>query len=121
MKLTVKDKEFLEKLKRLIKEKQLQICLKKDIEKYFVLKGNYGDKIDREFGMTRQGVRWRFYRLFNEIYVSSFETILFIEKNFGTELRDKAIQIAQERYLARQAAKKTTFISGDKYRGKSKD
>lgn len=121
MKLTVKDKEFLEKLKRLIEEKQLQICLKKDVMSYFVLKGNYGDRIDREFKMTRQGVRWRFYRLFNQIYVSAYETIMFIEKTFGPELRDKAIQVAQERYLARQAAKRSTFISGDEYRSKSKD
>lgn len=121
MKLTTKDKEFIEKLKRLIEEKQLQICLKKDVMSYFVLKGNYGDKIEKEFGISRQGVRWRFYRLFNEIYVSAYETILFIEKNFGHELRDKAIKIAQERYLERQAANRTDFISGDKYRSKGKD
>jgi hypothetical protein len=48
-----------------------------------VLKGTYGEKIHHAFRMTRQGVRWRFWRLFNDMYVSAFETILFIERVFG--------------------------------------
>ncbi len=41
-----------------------------------VLRGTYGGKVHEAFRMTRQGVRWRFWRLFNDIYVSAFETIL---------------------------------------------
>ena len=59
--------------------------------------GVYGQKIHKAFRITRQGVRWRFCRLFNEIYVSAFETILFIEKAFGPELREHAIRISKER------------------------
>ena len=63
MKLTNKDKEFLEKLKNLFKKKELSVELKDDGIKRMVLKQNYGDKIESEFCMTRQGVRWRFLRL----------------------------------------------------------
>jgi len=97
MKLTEKDKIFLEKLKELIQTKDLYVELKKDGYKRLVLKGNYGDKINQVFKMSRQGVRWRFYRLFNLIYVSAYETIYFVETTFGTELRDKAIEIAKEK------------------------
>jgi len=31
---------------------------------YMVLKGTYGEKIHKIFRMSRQGVRWRFQRLF---------------------------------------------------------
>ena len=55
--------------------------------KRMVLCGNYGDRIDRCFGMTRQGVRWRFQRLFNEVYVSAYETIFFLESLIGPYLR----------------------------------
>jgi len=61
--------------------------------------------------MTRQGVHWRFWRLFNDIYVSAFETILFIEKVFGAELREHAIRISKERYALRQEA--ISFQSAD--------
>ena len=37
-----------------------------------VLRGAYGDRVHQAFRMTRQGVRWRFRRLFNEVYVSAF-------------------------------------------------
>ena len=67
-----------------------------------VLKGTYGEKIHKTFGVTRQGVRWRFQRLFGQIYVESFETILAIEKVFGSQLRDYAINISQQRYKLRQ-------------------
>ena len=77
MKLTDKDKEFLEKLKSLMESKELWVELKPDNPSYMVLKGTYGEKIHRTFHMSRQGVRWRFYRLFNQIYVEAFETILF--------------------------------------------
>jgi hypothetical protein len=71
-----------------------------------ILKGTYGEHIDRSFRMTRQGVRWRFQRVFGEIYVSAFETILTIEKTFGQQLRDHAIRISRERYHLRQEAKR---------------
>ena len=82
MKLTVKDKDFLERLKRLLEEKELKIDLKEDGLKRFVLRQNYGDKIEKCFGMTRQGVRWRFHHL-TEMYISSVEVIYFLESNFG--------------------------------------
>jgi hypothetical protein len=67
-----------------------------------VLKGTYGQKIHETFRVTRQGVRWRFQRLFNGVYVEAFLTILMIEKIFGTQLRDYAIRISKERYNLRQ-------------------
>ncbi|MBL7223551.1 MAG: hypothetical protein ISS72_06850 [Candidatus Brocadiae bacterium] len=63
--------------------------------------------------MTRQGVRWRFWRLFNDIYVSAFETILFVEKTFGTHLRDHAVRISKERWQLRQEATQVGFTSAD--------
>jgi len=107
MKLTVKDKEFLERLKSLLESKDLAIELKEDGLKRLVLRQNYGDKITSYFNMTRQGVRWRFQRLFNEIYVSSYETIYWLESLFGTELRQKAMEIARERVELRKKAQKT--------------
>ncbi len=106
MKLTVKDKEFLERLKSLLESKDLAIELKEDGLKRLVLRQNYGDKIASYFNMTRQGVRWRFQRLFNEIYVSSYETIYWLESLFGTELRQKAMEIASERVELRKKAQK---------------
>ena len=106
MKLTLKDKEFLERLRPLMKSKELSIELKQDGMKRLVLRQNYGDKIESEFGMTRQGVRWRFQRLFSEIYISSYESIFLIESQFGTELRQKALEIAKERVQLRQKAQK---------------
>jgi len=67
-----------------------------------VLKGTYGEKIHKTFRVTRQGVRWRFQRLFNHVYVEAFLTILMIEKIFGIQLRDYAIRISKERYNLRQ-------------------
>lgn len=110
MKLTVKDKEFLERLKPLLDSKELDIELKKGGLKHLVLRQNYGDKITSCFNMTRQGVRWRFQRLFNEIYVSSYETIYWLESLFGTELRQKALEIAKERVELRKKAQKIGHI-----------
>ena len=109
MKLTEKDKEFLENLKILIESKDLWVELKPDRPSYMVLKGTYGEKIHKTFRMSRQGVRWRFYRLFNQVYVEAFETILMIEKTFGTQLREYAIRISKERYALRQEALSTGF------------
>jgi len=66
------------------------------------------------FRMSRQGVRWRFQRLFNRAYVDAFETILFVETTFGTQLRDHAIRISKERYtLRREIAHSVGFQSAD--------
>ena len=111
MKLTVKDKEFLERLRELMQKKELSVDLKTDGYKRMVLRGNYGDKIERSFGMTRQGVRWRFNRLANEQYVSAYESIFQIESLFGTELRQMALDIAKERVAMRMNAQKTGNFS----------
>ena len=115
MKLTVKDKDFLEKLKKLMDEKYLDIDLKNSPYAYFVLKGNYGDKIENEFKMSRQGVRWRFWRIFNEIYIEAYQTIFWVEKYFGTHLREKAIEVERQRLIARKKIKQADFVSGLDY------
>ena len=109
MKLTEKDKMFLENLKKLMESKDLWVELKPNRPSYMVLKGTYGEKIHKTFRMTRQGVRWRFQRLFCHVYVEAFETILMIEKTFGTELREHAVRISKERYEARQEMQKGDF------------
>jgi len=109
MKLTEKDKTFLENLRNLMEPKDLWVELKPGRPSYMVLKGAYSEKIHKTFRMTRQGVRWRFYRLFNQVYVEAFETILFIEKIFGTYLRQYAIRVSKERYTMRQQSLVTGF------------
>ena len=37
-----------------------------------------------------------------QVYVSAFETILFVEKGFGTQLREYAVRISKERYALKQ-------------------
>jgi len=74
-----------------------------------VLRGTYGDKIHKTFRMSRQGVRWRFWRIFNQAYVAAFESILTIEKAFGTQLRPHAIRISKERYSLRQEVLQSGF------------
>ena len=106
MKLTLKDKEFLERLKPLFGSKDLDIGLKKDGLKRFVLRQNYGDKIFAHFKMSRQGVRWRFQRIFSEIYVEAYQTIYWVESLFGTGLRQMAMEIAKERVELRKKAQK---------------
>ena len=112
MKLTEKDKTFLETLKQLMESKDLSVELKPDRPSYMVLRGTYGDHICKTFKLTRQGVRWRFGRIMDQ-YISSFETILFIEKIFGTQLRDHAIRISKERYALRQHITQNGFQSAD--------
>jgi hypothetical protein len=102
MQLTVYGKTFLENLKKLMESKDLWVELKPGRPSYMVLKGTYGEKIHDTFRMTRQGVRWRFYRLFNQVYVDAFSTILMIEKIFGTELREYAVRISRERHELRR-------------------
>ena len=113
MKLTEKDAEFLDKLKLLMETKDLSVELRPDRPSYMVLRGTYGEKVYKCFRMTRQGVRWRFWRVFNDIYVSAFGTILYIEKMFGTQLREHAIRISKERYALRMQMSLSGFISAD--------
>ena len=101
-----------------MESKDLSVELKPGRPSYMVLRGTYGEKVSQAFRMTRQGVRWRFWHLFNETYVSAFETILFVEKAFGTELREHAIRISRERYALRQEAMETGFQSADTLAGK---
>jgi hypothetical protein len=61
--------------------------------------------------MTRQGVRWRFQRLFCHVYVEAFETFLMIEKTFGRQLRDYAVRISSERYEMRRETLSSGFKS----------
>ncbi|MGD0917805.1 MAG: hypothetical protein ABSB22_15235 [Thermodesulfobacteriota bacterium] len=120
MKLTVKDKDFLERLKRLLEEKELRICLKEDGLKRFVLRQNYGDKVEKCFGMTRQGIRWRFHHLF-EIYIDAYEALFWIESNFGTELRPMALEIAKERVALRKKASSTGFFNAYRRQNEQKE
>jgi hypothetical protein len=110
MKLTTKDKDFLERLQWLVEEKDLFVDLKNDGIKRLVLRKNYGDKIESFFHITRQGVRWRFQRLLNDVYVSAYETIFFVESSFGTELRRYAMEIAKERVAFRKKAQKMGYF-----------
>ena len=48
MKLTVKDREFLERLRRLMSEKELSVEMKRDVLKRLVLRKNYGDVIKNQ-------------------------------------------------------------------------
>jgi len=76
-----------------------------------VLKGTYSENIHETFRMTRQGVRWRFQRLFNHVYVEAFETILMIERAFGTQLREHAVRISRERWRLRRDVQRSGFQS----------
>jgi hypothetical protein len=110
MKLTEKDKDFIEKLKILLESRDLSIELIDDGLLRLVLRQNYGDKIESEFKMTRQGVRWRFHRLFNEVYLNAYLTIFWIESNFGVGLREKVIRLAKQQIELRKKAQKTGFM-----------
>ncbi|MCK4887014.1 MAG: hypothetical protein KAS96_06465 [Planctomycetes bacterium] len=91
-------------MKKLTESKDLWVELKCDEPSYMVLKGTYGEKIHKTFRVTRQGVRWRFQRLFNHVYVEAFLTILMIEKIFGSQMREYAVRISKEKYALRQEA-----------------
>ena len=100
--LTQKDRDFLERLRILLESKDLSVEMKEDSYKRLVLRQNYGTKIESCFKMTRQGVRWRFHRLFNQIYIDSYLSIFWIESNFGTQLRQQALSIAKEQVAMRK-------------------
>lgn len=122
MKLNQKDSEFLERLKQLVDQNEVWIQRTLRSPFYFVLRGNYGARLERRFKLTRQGVRWRFSRLFNEIYVSAYETIIFVEKQLGTDFRQDALVIAHDRFVRRQRAlKDLSFKEANPYAGKDKD
>ena len=101
----------MENLKKLMESKNLWVELKPGRPSYIVLKWTYGEKIHKTFRMSRQGVRWRFYRLFNQVYVDAFETILMIEKAFGAQLREYAVRISKERWSLRNEARSSGFQS----------
>lgn len=111
----MKDKDFLETLRKLIEARDLWVDIRTGYPSSMVLRGTYGERIHDAFHMSRQGVRWRFWRLFNDMYVSSFETILFIEKTFGSHLREHAIRISKERYALRQQVARNGFQSADSF------
>ena len=101
----------MESLKKLMESKDLWVELKPCRPSYMVLKGTYGEKIHKTLRMTRQGVRWRFQRLFNHVYVEAFETILMIEKMFGAQLREHAVRISKERWALWSKAQNSGFQS----------
>ena len=103
-------------MKKLMDSKDLRVVLKPGEPSLMVLKGTYGEKIHKTFGVTRQGVRWRFQHLFGQAYIRSFETIMFIEKIFGSQLRDYAIRISKEEYALRQNALQGSFEDRTKSR-----
>ena len=108
MKLTLKDKEFLERLRALLDEGVLSIHFREDGLKRLQLRQNYGSYVEQRFNMTRQGVRWRFKRLFNQVYPAAYETILWIESTLGAELRPKAMAIAKQQVELRKRAQQST-------------
>ena len=103
-------------MRKLTESRDLWVELKPGKPSCMVLRGTYGETVHKAFCMTRQGVRWRFWRLFNDIYASAFETILFVERIFGTELRDHAIRISRERYSLRQEIARSGFQSASDIR-----
>ena len=109
--MTEKDKMFLERLRTLMDSQDLRVELRPGNPSSMILKGTYGQKIHETFRMSRQGVRWRFQRLFNRVYVDAFLTILMIEKTFGTQLREYAVRISRERHALRQEAARNCLRS----------
>lgn len=96
---------------------ELQVELRPGKPSYMVLRGTYGEHIEKAFHMTRQGVRWRFQRL-ADVYISAFETILFAERVLGPQLREHAVRISKERYTLRQQIVEAGFRSADTVREK---
>lgn len=122
MRLSQKDAEFLERLKELTDENVLWIERTMNQPFRFILRGNYGTHVEQRFGISRQGVRWRFERLFNQLYVDSFAVLVFIEKMLGTQLRQDALIIAHDRFILRQKTLQSqSFTEANAYRGKNQD
>ena len=122
MRLSTKDKEFLERLRELLDADVVWIERTADQPSRFVLRGNYGSRVEDRFRLTRQGVRWRFKRLFNDLYVDSFAVLLFVEKQLGSQYRQDALVIAHERFeMRRKALENNSFKEANAYRGKDQD
>jgi hypothetical protein len=122
VRLSEKDIEFLERLRELVDADVLWIERTQKQPLRFVLRGNYGSRVEDRFGLTRQGVRWRFKRLFNDLYVESFAVLIFIEKQLGAQFRQDALIIAHERFMLRQKALQNhSFREANSYRGKDQD
>ena len=122
MRLSEKDKEFLERLRELMDADAVWIERTPSQPSRFVLRGNYGSRVEDKFDLSRQGVRWRFQRLFNDLYVDSFVVLLFIEKQLGPQFRQDALIIAHERFVTRQKALQNySFKEANSYRGKDQD
>ncbi len=102
-------------LSQLMDSRDLWVELKSGKPSHMVLRGTYGQMIHKAFRMTRQGVRWRFQRLFSDVYVNAFAVILLIEKTFGIQLREYAVRISKERYALRQEIENTGFENADEY------
>ena len=74
MKLTHKDARFLRDLRALLNEDAVRVVFREDGLKRFILRQNYGTAtVENRFGITRQGVRWRFQRIFGDLYVSAYD------------------------------------------------
>ena len=106
MRLTTKDKAFLDTLRHMLDEGELSIEFREDGIKRIVLRQNYGAKVAQRFGVSRQGVRWRFQRLFCQGYVETYERLFWFEALFGIRLRHYAIAMAKERIELRKQAQK---------------
>lgn len=116
MKLTNKDAEFVEQLRKLLEQRDLEVVLRLDGRTRMVLRGRYGDKLGQHLHLSRQGVYWRFDHVFNRIYVSAYETVYWLESTFGTSLRENALAIAKERIALRKKALETGFQNADRLR-----
>lgn len=116
MKLTQKDKEFMLGLRAVMEKESLAVELKSEGWSRMVLRKNYGSHVESHFGLSRQGVRWRFHRIFSEMYVAAYMTILWIESTYGTGLREMALTIARERV----SASRQSLQESPRYRPKDK-
>lgn len=54
---------------------ELWVELKPGSPSSMILRGTYGQKVHKAFRMTRQGVRWRFQRIFSDLYVQAFDYV----------------------------------------------
>lgn len=97
-----------------MESRDLWVELKPDQPSRMILRGTYGEKVHKAFRMSRQGVRWRFQRIFTGLYSEAFEVILWIEKAFGSQLREHAIRISKERYALRQEIRQDGFQAADR-------
>lgn len=113
MKLTNKDKEFLAELWKLLEQHSYEVTLKTDGRSRMVLRSKYGNGPGRHLNLTRQGVYWRFDHIFNQAYVSAYETVYWLESNFGPSLRENALAIARERVAMRKKAMETGIQRAD--------